>query len=121
MSQLGFLRHMQAKPVADRVRLERIQKTCSAIVDVLSPNEIYLFGSAVSCETFDEESDIDCLAVLSSEAQASRWWKSFGKIRRQLGWPLDLVCLSQDEFARKKNLGGVAFVAFHEGILLYSR
>lgn len=121
MSQLGFLRHMQAKAVPDQVRLERIQKTCSAIVDVLSPNEIYLFGSAVSCETFDEDSDIDCLAVLSAETQASRSWKSFGKMRRLRGWPLDLVCLSQDEFARKKNLGGVAFIAFHEGILLCSR
>jgi predicted nucleotidyltransferase len=121
VSQFGFLRHLQVKPISDRERLERIQKTCSAIVNVLSPKEIYLFGSAVSSETFDEGSDIDCLAVLGSEAEASRWWKSFGKIRRQLDWSLDLVCLSEDEFARKKDLGGVAFIAHHEGILLYSR
>jgi predicted nucleotidyltransferase len=121
MNQLGFLRHLQCKPVPEQERLERIQKTCSAIVDVLSPKQVYLFGSAVSGDTFEEGSDIDCLAVLASEAEASRWWKSFGKIRRQLNWPLDLVCLSEHEFARKKNLGGVAFIVHHEGILLYSR
>lgn len=120
MSQLGFLRRLQVKPVPDQERLDRIQKTCAAIVDVLSPKEIYLFGSALSCETFDEESDIDCLAVLGSDAEASRWWKNFGKIRRQLVWLLDLVCLSEHEFSRKKNLGGVAFVAYHEGVLIYS-
>lgn len=121
MSQFGFIQHLQPKSVSKQERLERIEKKCSAIIDVLSPKEIYLFGSAVSCENFSEGSDIDCLAVLGSETEASRWWKKYGKIRRQFSWPLDLVCLSEQEFERKKNLGGIAFIAFHEGIRIYHR
>jgi predicted nucleotidyltransferase len=121
MSGLGFLRHLHPQKVSQTERLARIDKTCSAIVAVLNPTRVYIFGSATSGVNFDGESDIDCLAVVESDAQAATSWKLFGKIRKQISWPLDLICLSETEFQRKQNLGGVAFIATHEGRLLYQR
>ncbi len=121
MSGLGFLRHLHSEQVPTTERLARIDKTCAAIVAVLNPTRVYVFGSATSGVNFDSESDIDCLAVVESDAQAAASWKLFGKIRKQISWPLDLICLSETEFQRKRNLGGVAFIATHEGRLLHQR
>lgn len=121
MSGLGFLRQLKRELVSDEERESRIARTCAAIVSVVSPKLIFVFGSAVSSEKFDSESDIDCLIVVEQEEQASRFWKLFGRIRRQVSWPLDIVCLSEAEFARKRDLGGVAFVATHEGRLVYEK
>lgn len=121
MSGLGFLRHLHAEQVPQTVRLDRIEKSCSAIVSVLNPTYVYVFGSASSGINFDTESDIDCLAVVENDAQAAVSWKLFGKIRKQISWPLDLICLSSAEFQRKRDMGGVAYIATHEGRLLYQR
>jgi predicted nucleotidyltransferase len=91
----------------------------TAGLKVLSPIQIYVFGSAASGERFDSNSDIDCLAVLENETEASRSWKRFGEIRSQLDWPVDLVVLSQSIFNHKRNLGGVAYIATDEGVLVY--
>jgi predicted nucleotidyltransferase len=119
MTSFGFLRHVNPQTVSNEERLRRTEQTCAAIVGVLMPKLVYVFGSAAHGENFDAESDIDCLAVLEKPEDAARAWKHFGKIRKQLDWSLDLVCLSGAEFERKKDLGGVAFIATHEGRLLY--
>jgi predicted nucleotidyltransferase len=116
---LGFLRQFNTTPISNEVRLARIERTRDAIVKVLSPIQIYVFGSAATGERFDSSSDIDCLAVLGDETLASRSWKRFGEIRSQLDWPVDLVVLSQSIFDKKRDLGGVAYIATHEGVLVY--
>jgi predicted nucleotidyltransferase len=121
LSGLGFLRELNRELVSDEERESRIARTCSAIVSVVSPKLIFVFGSAVSSEKFDSDSDIDVLIVVEQEEQASRFWKLFGKIRRQVSWPLDIVCLSESEFTRKRDLGGIAFIATHEGKLVYEK
>jgi predicted nucleotidyltransferase len=119
MTSFAFLRHVNPQSTTDEERIRRTETTCAAIVMILSPKLVYVFGSAAHGENFDAESDIDCLAVLEKPEDAARSWKHFGKIRKQLNWSLDLVCLSEDEFERKKDIGGVAFIATHEGKLVY--
>ena len=119
MTSFEFLRYISHPPLSDEERLLRIQITASAITGVLSPCLVYVFGSAAWGHGFDSNSDIDCLAVIKCEKAAARSWKQFGKIRRQFNWPLDLIVLSEADFLRKKDIGGVAFIATHEGRLIY--
>ncbi len=121
MPGFSFLRGQNATSMSDEERLERIAKTRDAIVGILSPEFIYVFGSAATGEGFDAQSDIDCFVVVEREDVASRSWKLFGRIRKQLGWALDMVCFSMAEFEKKRDVGGVAFIATHEGKLIYSR
>jgi hypothetical protein len=51
---LGFLRQFDTTPILDEVRLARIERTRDAIVKILSPSRIYVFGSAVSGEILVE-------------------------------------------------------------------
>lgn len=121
MSGLGFLSQLNKEQVSDEERERRIARTCAAIVSVIAPKLVFVFGSAVSSEKFNRDSDIDCLVVVEQEEQATRFWKLFGNIRRQVSWPLDIICLSETEFSRKRDLGGVAFIATHEGRLIYEK
>ena len=121
MTNLGFLRDSCVQKVSDEVRTKRIKETCCAIVEVLGPELVYVFGSAVSLENYDEDSDIDCLVVLDSSERARRFWKCYGLIRRKLTWSLDLVCLGKEEFMAKREIGGVAMIALKEGVLVYSK
>jgi predicted nucleotidyltransferase len=61
VSGLGFLRQLKRELVSDEERESSIARTSAAIVSIVSPKLIFVFGSAVSADKFESESDIDCL------------------------------------------------------------
>jgi predicted nucleotidyltransferase len=107
-------------PLSFEKKSLRINTTVAAIVEICNPLKVYLVGSAVSGH-FDIDSDIDCVVVFETEMQSLRSWKLYGAVRKKLKWSLDLVNFWDEEFERKKNIGGMAFVAHKEGKLVYNR
>lgn len=93
---------------------EEIHQLSEAIKSILAPVEMYLFGSAV-CGPFFEDSDFDVVIVFKSDLEARNAWRQFSKVRRKLTRSLDLIPMSFDEFHIKKELGGIAMIAFTEG------
>lgn len=83
------------------------------------PLEIWLFGSAAKISTFDEDSDLDLLIVLGTSEEAARAWKLSHHVRKGFPRPLDLVFVGAEEFLEKKDVGGVCWIAFHEGEKIY--
>ena len=123
MTSLSFLRHRRASPVElavqETVRIQLIQEIRKRITSEFDPHEIWLFGSASHADTFDADSDLDLLVTFTDAESAGRAWKRSQRVRRDFPRPLDLVFLDAAEFDRKKELGGVAWIAFHEGIKIY--
>lgn len=107
-----------AEPETQLVRLEAIKQAKNAILNCCTPLAIYLFGSAAT-DFFFEDSDIDCLVVFELEQDSARFWKLYSRIRRQTSRPLDLISMSLIEFERKRDLGGIAFIAWNEGIQIF--
>lgn len=123
MTSLSFLRHRMASSidpkVQESIRIQLIQEIRRRITSEFNPHEIWLFGSASHAATFDADSDLDILVTFRDAESAGRAWKCSQRVRRGFPRPLDLVFLGAAEFERKKDLGGVAWIAFHEGIKIY--
>lgn len=88
------------------------------IYSVATPVHIILFGSAADGR-FREGSDLDILLVFADLASLRDGRQ---KIRR-LGplcahCPVDLVFMTLEHFYRLRDIGGIAFIAQHEGISL---
>lgn len=120
MTALSFLRgaktsHSEPSECAERIRKSLIESASERIKSEFHPEEIWLFGSAATAESFDDESDLDFLVVLADEQAAGRAWKRTRSVKHGFPRPLDLVFMSKDEFYRKKDLGGVAWIATREG------
>lgn len=82
---------------------------------VCKPERIILFGSAAEGR-FVEGSDLDFLLVLSDVPtlqKARRDIRALGRLSPTI--PIDLVFVSKDQFEAKKNLGGICFIAEHDG------
>lgn len=112
------LRIKNALPLHSNIREKAVLDAKSAILNACSPVAIYLFGSATT-EHFHEDSDIDCLVIFETEIEVRRSWKLYSKIRSQTNRPFDFVVMSSLEFERKRDLGGIAFIAWTEGRQIY--
>jgi predicted nucleotidyltransferase len=90
------------------------------MLKILSQNvkvtEAYLFGSATSGK-MTKDSDLDILIVLDSIADL----KAAHKIVYAEGftkYAVDWIFKEKSDFEKRKNFGGVCFIAFHEGVRL---
>lgn len=95
----------------DEAEIVELGKNIEAI---FGPRAVYLFGSAVE-GAFYEDSDFDILVVFDTEAEARLSWKLIPKLRRLSKRSIDFVSMSQQEFDEKKELGGIAMVAYQTG------
>ncbi len=91
-----------------------VKQALNVISDIARPEELYLFGSAVS-GSFDEESDLDFVLVYPDAVEAESSRRKLTRQRAHFPCSIDLVCMSQSEFARKSESGGVSFLAVNEG------
>ncbi len=94
------------------------QQIANKIRTVSSPSRIILFGSAAE-DDFYEGSDIDLLLIFRSieELQTERKKiRALGLLDKAV--PVDLIFVSQQHFDAKKDIGGVCFIAEHEGVPL---
>ena len=82
------------------------------------PAKIILFGSAAEGR-FKEGSDLDFLLIFSDVLELKHARTS---IRRQgplfTKCPVDLLFVTQEHFDKMKGLGGVCFIAAHDGLEL---
>ena len=97
-----------------------VQSSLSDILKTVSPQMVILFGSAV-CGKFDDASDLDFVVVFEDRYQAAAGMKSLYRMNRSVQKPHDFICVDQDTFQRKSEMGGVLYVAKREGKVLFSR
>ncbi|MBF0160330.1 MAG: nucleotidyltransferase domain-containing protein [Magnetococcales bacterium] len=95
-----------------------------AIVDVVKPEKIYLFGSVARGEA-TEGSDIDLLIVTEENFENYGRWSELRRIRHVLTpFPLskDILLYSRDEMAYWQDaINHITTHAVREGKLLYER
>lgn len=106
---------LSAKKVdPDKVAAMAIE-LATKIRSVSNPYRIILFGSAAEGR-FVEGSDLDLLLVFANhEAMVAgrKAIRSLGLLHKTVA--VDLVFVTSDHYDTKKDLGGVCFIAEHEG------
>lgn len=107
-------------PVSQKNVLKAVDILVSEISGLENILAIYLFGSVVENKQCDQ-SDIDLLVVTADCQTIRASQKSLRHIQTLTDFPVDLVWIDKERFDRKKDLGGVCMVAYHDGWCVYSR
>src|SRR3989344_5615196 len=79
-------------------------------------DKVILFGSQATGKA-TKESDIDLIFV-SKKYQGKRWLERSPKLYLMwdLDYPVDFICLTPEEFEKKKKIPGIVHDAVKEGI-----
>lgn len=108
------------KPIP-KIQVEQALEILKTVILAAGPvYSIYLFGSA-SRSDMSDQSDIDLLVVMEKVTDIRPAQKNLRSIQTLTPFPIDVVWVERAEFDRKKVLGGVCFIAFHEGRQLYQK
>lgn len=93
--------------------VERFKKILS---ENFSFNKLILFGSRAR-GNFDRDSDFD-LIIVSEEFKGVKSYKRLSQVRSywDADYPVDIVCLTSEEFEKMKNRPTVIKLANEEGI-----
>lgn len=75
--------------------------------------EVYLFGSAATGD-MGPHSDIDLLVVLKDLDQLKKCHEAVLRNPFQK-WPIDWVFKTMEDFIRRSEVGGVCYIAKHQG------
>lgn len=115
---MSLARRLNAALIDPAIVTAWARELAQRIASAATPIHIILFGSAADGR-FREGSDLDILLVFADIA-ALRDGRQ--KIRK-LGplcthCPVDLVFMTLEHFHRLKDIGGIAYIAHHEGISL---
>ena len=99
-----------------------IGKIKDRIVQSLSPERIYLFGSFAEGRA-TEESDIDIFIVVQDEPQnlLDLTVQAYRAIRPVRTRAVDIIVGTKDRFESRKNRAGIESEVAEKGILLYAR
>jgi predicted nucleotidyltransferase len=85
------------------------------------PKKIILFGSYASGEP-TEDSDMDILIVTERRLTPEQTYTIRRDLLKHFGMPVQLVCVSDEEFAETKDIiGGIAYPASKYGEILYEK
>ncbi len=115
---MSLAQALNAKPVDQDFVLGMSKVVAEKIRTVANPDLLILFGSAVNGR-FKEGSDLDFLIVfndLDSMKLGRKKIRALGKLHSDT--PVDLVFVSKKLFDEKKDIGGICFIAHHDGIHL---
>ncbi len=93
-------------------------KRISTILSHLSPESVYLFGSAAEAEMTDQ-SDFDFLILFESSQEIRTAQTRLRQSYPLSSYPVDIVWTTKAEFTRKQDVGGVCFIVHREGVCLY--
>ncbi len=113
------LQRLNSKPFDSAAVKVLVEQTLEFVLSKTKPELVILFGSAATGR-FDSYSDIDLLVVFSDLTAATIGRKALYSGKALKEHSVDFVCVARDEFDRKKDLGGIAFVAQNEGQVLFS-
>lgn len=90
------------------------------ILEVSSPEKIILFGSAVTGK-FDAMSDIDLVVIYPTPELAIDARKVLYRSKPLKSQAVDYLCVDRDTFEKKSTIGGIYYLAAHEGRVLFDR
>ena len=107
------------------VKDEKVQKQILEIVKKITtyykPLKIILFGSYVYGYP-TEDSDIDILIVTEGRLSPDGTYKIQREFSREFSIPLQLTCVSDEEFSDTKDIiGGITYSASKYGEILYEK
>ena len=89
------------------------------IVNAGKPERIILFGSAAKGEVA-RDSDIDLLVIAAAPGDVRRESVRYRQALRGLGFPFDVIVISQERFEETKDIvGSIAFPASKYGKVIY--
>ena len=108
------------KPVSRSKILQAVDTLVREIVVSGNILSIYLFGSASEGKQSDQ-SDIDLLIVVPDVSTIKSSQKKLRHIQKLTDFPVDLVWVDREQFERKKDIGGVCMIAFHDGQRVYPK
>ena len=96
-----------------------IREIVRRILNVVKPDRIILFGSAVA-GTMNRDSDIDLLILERTPVEISARRMAVRKNLRGLGFPFDILIMSTERFEETKDvIGGIAYPANKYGRIIY--
>ena len=96
--------------------LKELKQFASSIESDFPLDKMYLFGSRAWGKTH-EFSDVDLLLVSKKFKGKRRLGRSPPLyLRWDLDYPVDLICLTPDEFERKKKMIGIVQEAVDKGV-----
>ncbi len=106
----------------ERVSQSDIQAIVEEVVRLISPDMIYLFGSRARGD-HEPDSDLDLLVVVPDPVGDRRLRES--ELRHALVGSRPIVepwIMGRQTFEEEKNVvGGLAYPATHEGVLVYEK
>jgi predicted nucleotidyltransferase len=109
---------MKREPVISE---QVIKRATERLVAGFHPDRVILFGSQAR-GTADERSDVDLLVVCAFSGRRRALMVAMDRALRGLGFPLDVIVLTPEEFERDRQIPGtVARPAWLEGKVLYER
>ena len=96
-----------------------VREIARRILQVARPVRIILFGSAAT-GTMTKDSDIDVLVVEPSLKDPRQESVAIRQSLRGLGFPFDVMVMSQERFEETKNvIGGMAYPAHKYGKVIH--
>jgi len=96
-----------------------IREIVRRILNVVKPDRIILFGSAVA-GTMNRDSDIDLLILERTPVEISARRMAVRKTLWGLGFPFDILIMSTERFEETKDvIGGIAYPANKYGRVIY--
>ena len=97
-------------------RLSLMDKVATFIRVHTQPLQVLFFGS-ITADKFDAMSDVDVVAIFRTQEEATQARKSlYGADLSAVGRPIDFLCVDQETFDSKSQIGGVYFIARESGI-----
>jgi predicted nucleotidyltransferase len=107
------------KPVS-RSLAKKNKAIIEHIITAASPDQVYLIGSMLRGE-IHANSDLDLVVVLNAPFSRQELLLRVLPTRPHFDVPVDLHIVSQEDFDRLKDQGGICFEAAHHGRLIFSR
>ena len=100
---------------------DQISQATDRLVQKYNPHKIILFGSYAR-GIADDKSDVDLLIVAPFIGKRRKILVDMDRSLRGVGFALDLILLTPDEFERDREIPGtIARPADREGKILYER
>lgn len=106
--------------VSRRVVEAELKKMVNLLSHEAHPLAIYVFGSAARGE-FTDQSDIDIMVIMASNEEIKKAREKLKKHYPLSKYPVDLVWMLDEQFSKKKNIGGLCMIVNEEGRKIYSR
>ena len=113
-----MLKRLLAKPLAESLVESLVQSELADVLQLCSPEKVFLFGSAARGEMTDA-SDLDLLIVLRDDADIKMIKRQYYCRKKLHMVPVDIIFMLISDFIKRAEIGGIAMVCKQEGRVLF--